>query len=149
MSPRQQTERWRWPPISQRNTTRGLVLLTVLPPLPSVAPDTASILGRHTGTDRHRPPDARQRAERLRTEGRSVGHLVEIGDPTERLLDLADSPRGRVTVLGRSGKGADCTLSHGERHDLAPSPVEATDPGRALKERRSSTRAERGIQLSE
>ena len=55
----------------------------------------------------------RQRAERLRTEGRSVGHLVEIGDPTERLLNLADRLEVDVTVLGRSGKGAVARLLMG------------------------------------
>jgi len=90
-----------------------LVLLTVLPPLPSVAPDTASI----SDVTRARIDTAlgmlRQRAERLRTEGRSVGHLVEIGDPTERLLDLADRLEVDVTVLGRSGKGAVARLLMG------------------------------------
>lgn len=90
-----------------------LVLLTVLPSLPEVGPDTAPI----PEVARARVDNAlrmlRQRGERLLTESRSVGYLVEIGDPAERLLELADRLGVDLTVVGRSGKGVIARLIMG------------------------------------
>ena len=113
MSPLQQTERWRWPRNLAAEFDARLVLVTVLPSLPEVGPDTAPIPEVTRARVDHALHVLRQRGERLHTEGRSVGYLVEIGDPAERLLELADRLEVDLTVVGRSGKGAIARLLMG------------------------------------